>query len=73
MGPMLLRGDEIRQVLAGKRSALIVPLAASARKPYELGRSYAVRLKRPQGGPTEIAARVVVTHIEEGLLHGEVT
>jgi len=66
---MLLRGDEVRQVLAGKRSALIVPFKASVRQPYVLGRSYAVRLKTAADEPPEVVARIVITHIEQSLLH----
>lgn len=70
---MRLRGDEVRQVLAGKRTALICPVPRGLRQPYEVGRSYVVYGPKPTNEDIDDdpVARVVVANIEQTTL-GEV-
>jgi len=63
---MRLPGDEVRQVLAGKRTVLIVP---PTKRPYQVGRSIAVHLAKPTGDETAPVARVTVTNVEQSALH----
>lgn len=68
---MRLRGDEVRQVQSGKRTALIVPYRA--RVAFEAGRSYPVftlgAREDDDGEKPKPDARIIVTHVEATELH----
>lgn len=67
---MRLPGDEVRQVQAGKRRAMIFPLRG--RVAYEAGRSYPIfNANAPEDDEAEPKpdARIVVTNVEVTELH----